>query len=216
MEEDKKTAKHPLFDWSGWKKDLRKIAIALIVILVIAGIAKSAMLWSDTHALGFRLNMGISKVNYSSYSHIGPDFSFKFPNTFVADNDEQKKYGDSYLGGFRLKGDQRTGCDVRLNPVGINFKKTDKEIHDAVIGDLAGHIKDFKEISTSRRMIGGENAYIVSFSFTDPLGNTVRVSQAITSHAGNNYVFVCGTGEYQYNFFAEDFNDFFKSFRWAQ
>lgn len=213
--ESKKVVKNPLFDLSGWKKDLKKIVIVLLMVLVFAGIAKGLMIWKDTHVLGFRINLGVSRVNHEKYSHIGPDFSFKFPDTFVTDNDEQKKYGDSYLGGIRLKGDARTGCDVRSNPVGINFKKSDKEIHDAVVGDLSQHIKDFKEISSSRTIIGGENAYKVDFSFTDPLGNRTRISQIITSHAGNSYVFVCGSGEYQYNFFKDDFNDFFKSFRWT-
>jgi hypothetical protein len=222
MEESKKkeagsksAAKHPLIDWAGWKKDIKKIVLVLAALIVVAGVVKGAMLWSSTHLLGLRTRLTISRVQYSPYSHIGPDFSFKFPDYFLADSDEQKKYGDSYLGGFRLKGDQRTGCDVRSNPVGINFQKSDKVIHDAVIGDLAAHIKDFQEVSAERRTIGGENAYVVEFTFTDPLNSRTRISQTITSHAGNNYVFVCGTGEYQYGFFADDFNDFLKSFRWT-
>ncbi|HAR99758.1 MAG: hypothetical protein US57_C0009G0030 [Candidatus Moranbacteria bacterium GW2011_GWC2_37_73] len=214
--DSKKTLKHFLVDWAGWKKDIKKIFFILVIIAIILGVISGIKSWSNTNVTGIRINAGISKINYESYSHIGPDFSFKFPNAFVADNDEEKKYGDSYLGGFRLKGDQRTGCDVRSNPVGINFQKSDQEIHNAVASDLSTHIKDFKEISSLRTKIGGEDAYMIEFSFTDPLGNRTRVSQAITSHQGNSYVFVCGTGEYQYEFFADDFNDFFKSFRWTR
>lgn len=212
--DSKKTSKNPLIDWAGWKKDIKKIFFILLILAVASGVVKGIMLWSNNNVTGIRMNFGVSRVQYENYSHIGPDFSFKFPSTFVADNDEEKKYGDSYLGGFRLKGDQRTGCDVRSNPVGINFQKSDQEIRNAIVSDLSAHIKDFKEVSSLRTKIGGENAYKIEFSFTDPLGNRTRVAQAITSRDGNNYVFVCGTGEYQYDFFSADFNDFFKSFRW--
>jgi len=212
----KDTIKNTLTDFSGWKKDLKKIFSIIAILLMASFIIGGIIMWSNTHVLGFRINLGFSRVKFDSYSHIGPDFNFKFPTNFVVDNDEQKKYGDSYLGGFRLKGDARTGCDVRSNPVGINFQKTDKEIHDAVVGDLSKHIKDFNEIGSKRKMIGGENAYFVDFSFTDPLGNTTKVSQAITSHEKNSFVLVCGTSEAQYHFFEADFNDFFKSFRWAK
>jgi hypothetical protein len=213
--ESKEIVKHPLIDWVGWKKDSKKIILVLVALVIVFGIVKGAMFWSNTHLLGLRMHLAVSRVQYSPYSHIGPNFNFKFPDYFVADSDEQKKYGDSYLGGFRLKGDQRTGCDVRSNPVGINFQKSDKEIHDAVIGDLSAHIKDLQEVSAVRQTIGGENAYVVGFTFTDPLNNRTRISQVITSHAGNNYVFVCGTGDYQYSFFADDFSDFLKSFSWT-
>ena len=212
----KQQIKKALTDLSGWKKDLKKILIVILALLLIGGIVKGIMFWSQNNLLGIRFNLGVSRIKYDAYSHIGPDFNFKFPTSFVVDNDDQHKYGDAYLGGFRLKGDQRTGCDVRLNPVGINFQKTDKEIHDAVIADLAAHIKDFKEISSQRKAIGGENAYVIDFSFSDPLGNSTRVSQAITTHGGNGYLLVCGTGNYQYDFFAQDFNDFFKLFRWVR
>lgn len=205
-----------LLDWQGWKKDLKKFALVLATIFLLAVLGWGAVVWLDQNVTGLRLKLGISKVQYQTYTHLAPNFSFKFPAHFVADSDEQKRYGEAYLGGFRLQGDQRTGCDVRSNPVGINFQKSDQEIHEAVSKDLAAHVKDFKEISAKRTTIGFEKAYLVDFSFTDPLGNSVRVSQAITSHQGSSYLFVCGTGQYQYDFFAADFADFFKSFRWGK
>jgi hypothetical protein len=103
---------------------------------------------------------------------------------------------------------------MRYNQVGLNFQKTDAEIKDALIKDLSQSAKEFKLISAQRIKLGGEDAFRTEFSFLDPTGNIVRLSQVLTSHAGADYILVCGTGDYQYKYFQKDFQNFFDTFSW--
>lgn len=190
------------------KKIIEKILLAVIIVLIFSAffvlIKKS----------GWRINAFIEKINYKKYNHIGPDFNFAYPDYYVFDADEQKKFGNSYIGGFRLKTDQRTGCDVRLSETGINFQKSEKEISEALEKDFSQNVKDFKLIGTKITKIDGEKAFLLDFSFTDPIGTAVRLSQIMVSHGGTNHLLICGTGEYQYKYFQKDFDGFFNSFQW--
>lgn len=184
------------------------LAIIILVLVIDAGyvIAKKS---------GIRMNVFVSKADYKTYSHVAPDFSFTYPGHFVIDNDDQKKYGDSYISGFRLVSDSRTGCDVRSNSFGINFQKSDKEIAAALTKDVSVSAKDFKLVEAKKISIGGEKAFQLVFSFTDPLGSVTRLSQVIVSHNGGNYLLLCGTGDYQYKYFQSDFDNFYDSFKWS-
>jgi hypothetical protein len=207
------SAAKTLLSKAGWKKDLKKLKwlfILIALILIVLGVRK----FGNLEILGWRLDAKLTKVNYREYNHVAPDFSFRYPDYFQTDDDSQHKYGDNYAAGFKLKSDQRTGCDVRTASAGINFKKSDQEIQAALVKELSQNAKDFKLLSSERMKIGGEDAYLVSFSFTDPIGSTARLSQIMTSHAGENYLLICGTGDYQYQFFSRDFDNFLRSFSW--
>lgn len=213
LDMSKSVAAKTLLSKEGWKKDLKKLKwIFLLIILVL--IALGAKKFGNLEIFGWRLDAKLTKVNYREYNHVAPDFSFRYPDYFQTDEDSQHKYGDNYLAGFKLKSDQRTGCDARTASAGINFKKSDQEIQAALANELSQNAKDFRLVSSGRMKIGGEDAYLMSFSFTDPIGSTARLTQIMTSHAGENYLLICGTGDYQYQFFSRDFDNFFKSFSW--
>lgn len=192
------------------KIKLSKKTTGIILLAVfIAGIV-----WVIGKKFDLRLDFSIQKINYQNYNHIGPDFSFRYPDYYVFDGDEEKKYGIGYMGGFRLISDQRTGCDVRQSETMINFQKTDQEIQSALEENFKKSVKNFELIKTERRKIGGEDAFNFEFSFTDPLGSTAHLSQVITAHDNVGYLLVCGTGDYQYKYFQKDFTDFLDSFQW--
>ena len=192
------------------KRIIKKALISIVIVLVMLAFFIFFQFGN------WRLNWSLQKINYQTYNHIGPDFSFHYPDYYQFDGDESKKFGDQYLGGFKLKTDQRTGCDLRINPFGLNFAKSDSEIENAIKNDLSKSAKEFKLISSQRTKIGNEEAFQIDFTFLDPTNNTVRLSQVLMSHAGTGYMMVCGTGEYQYQFFQKDFEEFFKNFRWIK
>ena len=196
------------------RKKVKKIILTVIVLILIFVAWKTVQKFSDTGLFGYRSSVYLEKVKFEKYSHSGPDFSFQYPDHYVFDDDADKKFGADYLAGFRLKSDQRTGCDMRHNLVGLNFSKSDAEITSALEKELSKNAQDFKLLSAKRINIGGEPAFRTEFSFTDPIASTVRLSQNIVSHDGQNYLIVCGTGDYQYKFFQKDFDAFFQSFRW--
>ncbi|MFA5994161.1 MAG: hypothetical protein WC823_04335 [Parcubacteria group bacterium] len=192
------------------KKWLERSLFLTIIILVILAFFVVA------NRSGWRVDWSVQKVNYLKYSHIGPDFSFRYPDYFHLDTDVEKRFGTDYIAGFKLRTNQGTGCDVRYNSFGLNFQKSDQEIQAAIEKDLSQTAKEFHLISSKRLQVDGEQAFLVEFDFLDPTGDTVRLAQMLTSHAGMDYALICGTGEYQYKYFQRDFADFFSNFRWVK
>lgn len=210
---DKKIYKLKKLLLVGWKRDLKKVwfLFALIAqVVFVLGVA--SFLFGDF--FGWRMDIFLKKMEYKEYNHVAPDFNFKYPNYFEIDNGERKNYGENYVTGFKLNTDTRTGCDVRFNKAGINFKKNDQEITDALSKEISRNAKEFNLISAKRIKISGEDAFSLEFSFIDPTNNRIRLEQIMTGHDGNYYIFICGTGDYQYRFFQKDFKFFFDSFDW--
>lgn len=202
-----------IFLFGNWKNDLRKIW-KLLLILAFALIVLELLAFYQGSFLGWKFDFFLKKVNYKNYTHLAPDFSYRYADYFETDSGEGKNYGDNYLSGFKLGTDPRTGCDIRMIKSGINFQKNDAEIRSALSKELSASAKDFKLINAHRMKIDGENAFALDFSFIDPIGSRVRVNQVMTGHENNFYVLICGTGDYQYQFFEKDFKDFTNSFRW--
>lgn len=213
MQSLKKTIKSKLksvFEKTIFKINKKKIAIiSTLVLLVLAS-------WGTALFFGIRMNLFVEKVRYQSYNHIGPNFSFHYPDHFVLDEDSEKKYGDDYIAGIRLATDQRTGCDIRLAGSGINFQKSDEEIKNALQRDLEKNAKNFKLLDFGRKKIDTENSFRTDFSFVDPAGNDMKLSQNIVSHDGQAFLVVCGTGNYQFKYFQKDFDGFFESIAWKK
>lgn len=206
------TIKRSLTNKSGWHRDARTLkVIAAVAFIAVVGVGA----WRAQQQDGMRFFWKLEKVDYRQYRHLGPNFSFAYPDYYVIDEDAEKKFGADYLAGMRLKTDRRTGCDIRNNPFGLNFSKSDDEIRTALEKDLSASAKEFRSISADRIRIDGEDAFELEFSFTDPINDRVRLSQTIVSHGGGNYMIVCGTGEYQYPFFQDDFDDFYSKIRWS-
>lgn len=191
-------------------KKTGKIINIIILTIVIFGL----ITYFAGNAFGLRINIFVDKISYKNYDHIGPNFSFKYPDYYEIDNGENKNYGESYLTGLKLKNDARTGCDIRLSKKGINFKRNDEEINNALVQETSKSAKDFQLKEYERIKIDGNDAFSQKFVFTDPLGNRTLVNQVMSGHDGNFYIFICGTGEYQYKFFEKDFQDFLNSFQW--
>jgi hypothetical protein len=192
------------------RKYLERSLFLMIVILIFLAFVVVA------NRSGWRLEWSLQKINYLKYNHIGPDFNFRYPDYFHFDADTEKRFGQDYIAGFKLKTDQRTGCDLRYNSFGLNFQKSDKEIQEAIEKDLSQNAKEFTLINGKRTKFGGEDAFLAEFSFIDPTGNLVRLSQILTSHGGADYLAVCGTGDYQYKYFQKDFYDFYENFQWEK
>lgn len=202
------------FLFKGWKKDLKKLQAIFVVIFYAAVVFGLIAFFSD-NIFGLRIKIFTDKVSYQKYNHIGPDFSFKYPEYFQIDSGEGKNYGENYLTGLRLTSDSRTGCDIRLNSVGLNFQKNDQEIARALTDEVSKNAKDFSFISSKRFKINGENAFSLEFAFTDPINSKVHLNQVLTEHGDNFYMIICGTGNYQYKFFEKDFESFLDSVRWG-
>ena len=192
------------------RKLLEKTLFIMIGILILLAF------FVVVNRSGWRFDWSLQKINYLKYSHIGPDFNFRYPDYYHFDTDAEKRFGTDYLAGFKLRTDQRTGCDIRYNSFGLNFQKSDNEIQEAIENDLAKNTKEFFLIKGKRTKFSGEDAFLMDFTFLDPTGNTVRLTQILTSSGGSDYLIVCGTGEYQYKYFQRDFNDFFENFQWEK
>lgn len=202
-----------LTDLQGWKKDGKKIGYAVLVLLVLIGLVMAGVKIKNAPSWGIRWHAPIERVKYQTFNDTNAKFSFAYPERYVFDADQQKKFGNDYLAGFHLKADGRTGCDIRKSEVGINFAKSDQEIATAVSQELATGVKGFDKFSGQRLKLNGQDAYKTSFSLTDPLGNSLHITQVLVSANQENYLLVCGSGEAQYEFFAQDFADFLQSFR---
>ena len=215
VEQKKSALLEKLTDIKGWKNDVKKIVyllgIALVLVVGYVGISNAvASSWK------LRFHMPVEVIQYEKHSQDNPTFSFLFSKKFVYDDDQQKKYGADYLGGFHLQADQRTGCDVRLSTVGINFAKNDQEINDAISKDLSSHVKGFANYSAKRIKMDGQDAMVTEFTLTDPLSNTLHLKQVMVSKGGDSYLLVCGSGQSQYDFYKDDFSEFIGSFRFTR
>lgn len=199
---------------TGWKKDLKKmwkLLKALGLILIVLGLIS----YLTGNLFGWRTDIFIKKISYKKYDHIAPNFNFQYPTHYDIDSDPENLYGENYITGFKLSTDSRAGCDIRINPAGINFEKSDAEIKKVLSEDMSKSAKDFKLMDAKRIKIDGQDAFSLDFTFTDPLNNQIRLNQIMTSDKQNNhFVFICGTGAYQYQFLKKDFDDFRKSFEW--
>lgn len=200
-----------LLDLEGWKKDSKKIAVIIGSMVAVILLVTVAVKISQMQSWSLRFNSPIETVEHQEFKN--ENFSFFFPERYVLDKNEQKKFGADYLAGFHLADDDRTGCDVRSSEIGINFSKSDQEIKDAFIKELSANVKGFDQFKGERLQIGKRDAFKVSFLLTDPLGNKLKINQVLLSGNNENYLLVCGSGSAMEKFFQKDFNDFFKSFR---
>lgn len=198
-----------LLDVKGWKKDAKKICLTLAAIASI--IIFTQVLRMPSWSL--RFNSPVEVVKNISFDQSDSKFSFVFPERYVLDKNEEKKFGNDYLVGFHLEADGRTGCDARTSEVGINFSKNDEEISEAFSKELSAGVKGFDKFEGKRLKINGRDAFQSNFILTDPLGNSLKISQTLLSAGQENYLLVCGSGRAQSEFFAEDFEDFIQSFR---
>ncbi|EKE16293.1 MAG: hypothetical protein ACD_11C00021G0022 [uncultured bacterium] len=203
-------------DVSGWKKDAKKIFYVLLILLVAGGIYQGVSKLKPYLTWGAHFKSPIELIKYQTYSSEDLDLSFSYSDKYVFDANEKKKYSKDYLAGFYLKADQRTGCDVRLTDIGINFSKNDQEIKDAISKDLAANVKGFADFSGERIEIDGESAMRVSFLLTDPLGNILRITQVMVTHNNKSYLLVCGAGQPHYAIYEKDFNDFIEKIHWKK
>lgn len=213
--QEKNSVWKKMTDISGWKKDLKKIVYVFGILAVIIGGFVFGKKMLD-NSFGIHFQSPVQFVSYQKYFHTNPDFGFSYPKGYVFDGDENKKYGGGYLAGFYLDSDQRTGCDIRISEVGINFSKTDQEINDAISKDLSDNVRGFSNYRGKRIKIDGKDAMQIDFSLTDPLSNTLHITQIMVSNGNENYLIACGSGQAQYKFFQKDFQDFISSFRWKK
>ena len=204
---------HALLGTRDWKKDVKKIGYGLLAIVAVSLLVFAGVKILNNQLWSFRFHAPVEMVKYQK-SVLSPDFSFVYPQRYVFDSDEQKKYGGDYLAGFHLKDDSRTGCDVRTSNIGINFSKSDKEINDAIYADLSANVKGFDGYTGKRIIIGKENAMESDFSLIDPLSEVLHMKQVMVTHEGKNYLLICGGSEDQYEFYQKDYQDFVSSFSW--
>ena len=165
---------------------------------------------------GWRFNFNFSKVEMSDFKSLAPKFSFQHPSIFQIDTDEEKRYGKGYLTGIKLKTDNRTGCDVRTGGPALDYSKLESELAGIVTNPIKDKSKDFKLIENKKEKLGGKDAFKISFSFMDPIGARVRLDQVFVSNNGENFFIICGTGEYQYEFFKKDFDIFYNSINFGE
>lgn len=186
------------------------IIIFSVIILLVAGVSAYSLL--ESNLFGWTATLNLRRFETNDFKSLAPKLTFKYSNIFDIDIDRDKKYGEGYLVGLKLKTDSRTGCDVRTNGPEINFGMSDTEISNSVIGPIQAKASDFKLLSQQRSKIAERDAFMVSFSFLDPIGARVRLDQLFTSNPdGQNFMIICGTGEYQFPFFEKDFRIFYDS-----
>ena len=188
-----------------------KIAAIILVALIILVVGYFTYFLSQKDLFGWRMNFNLNKVETSDYQGIAPTIAFKYSKIFEIDLDKDKKYGSNYIVGIKLKTDDRTGCDVRINGPQLDLSKSEKELADTIIAPIKDKASDFQLIESKKIKIGGELAFKVAFSFLDPIGARVRLDQVFIPKQGNNFMIICGTGEYQYDFFKKDFQAFYDS-----
>lgn len=203
----------PKFPSLNWKAPLKKTGrFANAIILTLVFIISVA--YFSLTAFGFRTSAFVEKISYKNYEHTDPSFSFKYPDYYEIDYNKNKNFGKNHIIGFRLKTDSRVGCDIYQSKKGINFKRTDEEINDALVRESLKSSKSFHLKKYERIKIDGNNAISQEFTFIDSSENETRATKVISGHDKDFYIFICGTGEYQYKFFQKDFEGFLKSFQW--
>jgi len=187
-----------------------KTSIIMAVALAILIAGYSAYRLSQKDLFGWRLNFNLSKVEISDYQGIAPNIAFKYPKIFDLDLDKDKRYGSAYVAGIKLATDDRTGCDIRRGGPQLDMSKSNQALSDEITGPIKAKASDFQLLESSKTKVGGRPAFQVSFSFLDPIGARVRLDQIFLPEK-ENYMIICGTGEYQYNFFRKDFQTFYDS-----
>lgn len=187
-----------------------KISAIVLVVLAVLIVGYFTYLISQKDLFGRRFNFSFSKVETGTYTSFAPNIAFLYPRIFEIDSNRER-YGKGYLVGIKLKTDDRTGCDIRLGGPELDFGKKVEELTDEVVAPVKSKASDFKLLENKKTKIGGRDALRVSFSFLDPIGARVRLDQAFVKDNNIRYFMICGTGEYQYNFFQKDFNVFYDS-----
>jgi hypothetical protein len=196
-----------------FQKFLRILKISVLIILMLAVLIFGYFAYrlSQKDLLGWRLNFSLNRVETKDYQGIAPTVAFKYPRIFELDLDKDKKYGSAYVIGMKLTTDDRTGCDVRRGGPELDFTKNVSALTDEIVAPVKSKASDFRLLESQKTTIGGRDALRISFSFLDPIGARVRLDQAFVKDKNINYFIICGTGEYQYNFFQKDFNVFYDS-----
>ena len=189
----------------------KKITTYIIACVTIFLVGIVFYVLSKNDLFGIRVNFDVHKVETNVYESFTPDISFKYPAIFEVDNDDQNKYGSEYLVGIKLKTDTRTGCDVRVDGPELDFSKGVDEIASMITKDISENAKNFKIVEKKKVSIDGRDGFKVAFSFLDPIGAYVQLEQVFVKNDDINYFIICGTGEYQYEFFQKDFDVFFDS-----
>ncbi len=200
--------RHRLVGLRGWKRDPKRLAVPVSVLIVLLG----ALSAGAFVARGGAIRLHVPVVFVATHTVTATGYTFRYPVTY-ADEVGDAKYGAAYLTGFHLPGDNRTGCDVRSSDTGLNFAKGDAAIRTALVSELSKSAGGFELKSAGRMTIGSDPAYSVEFSFTDPMGDTMRIDQVMTTDRGNHYILICGAHDAQWDFFKDDFQTFFGSFR---
>jgi len=182
------------------------IAVALAVL--IAGYFAYQL--SQKDLFGWRLNFSLSKVETNDYQGIAPTIAFRYPKIFDLDLDKDKKYGSAYVAGIKLTTDDRTGCDIRRDGPQLDLSKSSQALTEEITGPIKAKASNFQLLESDKASVGGRTAFRISFSFLDPIGARVRLDQIFLPEK-ENYMIICGTGEYQYAFFKKDFQTFYDS-----
>jgi len=190
-------------------KSLKIMGVAFVVVAILIS-GYFAYRLSQKDLFGWRLNFNLNKVETNDYNGFAPTIAFKYPKIFELDLDKDKKYGSAYVAGIKLATDDRTGCDIRLGGPQLDLSKSNQELADGITGPIKSKASDFQLLENSKTSIGGRQSFKVSFSFLDPIGARVRLDQIFLPEK-ENYMIICGTGEYQYNFFKKDFQIFYDS-----
>ncbi|KKR21599.1 MAG: hypothetical protein UT50_C0006G0013 [Candidatus Moranbacteria bacterium GW2011_GWA2_39_41] len=190
-----------------------KITKTIIIVLVALAFLTAgyfAYRLSQKDLFGWRLNFSLNKVETNDYQSIAPTVAFKYPKFFELDLDKDKKYGAGYVVGMKLKTDDRTGCDIRRGGPQLDLSKSVSTITEEITGPIKTKASDFQLLESGKTSVGGRPAFQVFFSFLDPIGARVRLDQIFVPEK-ENYMIICGTGEYQYIFFRKDFQIFYDS-----
>lgn len=193
----------------GFKNPL--LIVMIFVFLSIGMLIYFAFKISNEDLFGWRFNFGFSKVETSDYNGFAPTIFFQYPKIFEIDLDTGKKYGKGYIVGIKLKTDNRTGCDIRTGGPELDYSKSENDLADEITVPIRERVNDFNLIDKYKTKIDGKNALKISFSFLDPIGARVQLDQMFVSSEGNNFIIICGTGEYQFAFFEKDFEVFYNS-----
>ncbi|XLQ20574.1 MAG: PsbP-related protein [Candidatus Moraniibacteriota bacterium] len=190
------------------KSSIKVLIGILITLFIISGFL---YYFSQNDMFGWRFNFQLQQVEIKEYKGLAPNIKFEYSTIFEIDGDIQNKYGEGYVVGIKLKTDNRTGCDVRIDGPKLDYSKKIDELAQEITGEMSKNAKDFKIISKEKVLIDGKDAFKVSFSFLDPIGARVQLEQVFVSNNNLNYFMICGTGEQQYDFFRKDFEAFFNS-----
>lgn len=197
-----------------------KIIKYLIVFLL--GLAVGAFAFyqiisfvKNAEPLGYRLDYSLSKVTYSRYSDSVNNFTFLFGNTFDLDESSEsaKKYGKTFLVGFKDKTDSRVGCDVRRENQALDLSQSTESLTQSLASQFGQGGEGVKILRAAKVETGqGLPAFQLNFNFLDPLGAVTTINQVVVPQKSGTYFLICGAGTAYFDKFAKDFSTFFNSF----